>query len=199
MEEGDNNMHQTIADSFNQTLLDSQSRILENRSSIWDLRSRPSIKAKNYCEKIFHFFKDHFSLLFILVILVNMGIKIYLFDWKTFSQSEYGIFSQVLLICTVGVMKSSVLGGRPNIKSFLVTFFCTFIDLKFVKYIGKNKFYLISRYHNNQNIYQRLDPVFLSNSPSLNSSCQYSSLYHFLFCCYFWWIISFWKMDLFKN
>ena len=153
MEESHNNMHQTIADSFNQTLLDSQSKILENRSSIWDLKSKSSFKVKYCCESIFHFCKDYFSLLFILIVLVNMGIKIYLFDWITFSQSEYGIFSQVFLICTVGVMKSSVLGGRPNFKSFLVTFFCTIIDLKFVKYIGRNHFDLISRLCGDQNIH----------------------------------------------
>ena len=130
-------MHQTISDSFNQTLLESQSRIMDPPSKRWEFKSANLSKTKRICEHLTNFLKDYFSLLIILIVLINMGIKIYLYDWKSFSLSEYGIFIQVLLICSIGIMKSSILGGKPNITSIFVTIACSWVDLRFVFYLGK--------------------------------------------------------------
>lgn len=82
------------------------------------------------------FLKNHFSKLLLVLILGNGGVKVYLHGKDVFSVSEYAIYLQALLVCSIGVQRASFLASNLTVPNILITYTSNYIDVISVNYTG---------------------------------------------------------------
>lgn len=94
------------------------------------------VRVLSLTQLIFQFIQNNFSLLVILIVLTHVAFEVSSYNIEIFCRSEYVVFLQAILICSVGIFNSSFLLGNFSLASNSVTIVGGWLDHRFVSYSG---------------------------------------------------------------
>jgi hypothetical protein len=124
-------MNQNLSQSYELP----QNNELNNKVSK-TLKEKLKIHLICFFSFLFRCSKKNYSILIFMIIFGNCGVKMYFRGKDIFSPSEYGIYLQALLICGLGIHKSSFLTSSLTISNIILTYLANYIDALCVKYLG---------------------------------------------------------------